>query len=284
MEDQKAVSEETPTITVEIVAPEMPLVLADATFLSTLKTVDAQVVALKITDAQSNQHAADLLQRLTAARNKLNESRLALKRRFDPVLEKIDQTARGPTARIDALKKMLSDAQIAWGKHQKQLADEAEKKRQDDIARLEKLRAEEEAATKRVADEAAKKAADAAALIAANPPAMDVDFGDDDLVDESPVAQPAPQKTEIQKQLEAVRHAPAVVPVKAAGVRTVTTLVPVVIDVNRLPDMFVDKTAKIKAIMSTFCSGWKEGQPLPVLDGVRFDIKTEVQSTGRANF
>lgn len=272
-----------PTITVEIVAPEMPLVLADSAFLSTLKAVDAQVVALKITDAQSNQQAADLLQRLTAARNKLNESRLALKRRFDPILEKIDQTARGPTARIDALKKMLSDAQIAWGKYQKQLADEAEKKRQDDIARLEKLRAEEEAETKRVADETARKAAEAAAaLIAANPPAMDVDFGDDPMDD--PVAQPAPQKTEIQKQLEAVRHAPAIVPVKASGVRTVTTLVPVVTDINRLPDMFVDKTARIAAIKATFCSGWKEGQPLPVLDGVRFDVKTDVQSTGRSGF
>ncbi len=276
--------EKPPTITVEIVAPEMPLVLADAAFLSTLTKVELQVKALAITDAQSNQQAADLLQRLTAAKNKLNETRLALKRRFDPVLEKIDQAAKVPIARIDELKKFLSDLQIDWARYQKKLADEAEARRLADIKRLEDLRAAEEAEAARVAKAAADKAAaDAAALLAANPPMMDVDFGDDNPVVE-PEPAPAPQKTEIQRQLEAVRHAPAIVVQRASGVRTVTTLVPVVTNVNLLPDMFVDKTAKIAAIKSTFCSGWKVGQPLPVLEGVRFDVKTEVQSTGKSGF
>lgn len=279
-------SEEIQTINVEVVAPVMPLVLADSAFLSTLKAVDQQVMELKITDAQSNQQAADLTQRLTSAEKKLNEKRLALKRLFDPILTKIDETAKKPAERIARLKKILSDAQVAWIKYQKKLAEEADQKRLDDIARLEKLRLEEEAAAQKMADEAAAKiAAEQAALVAANPPALDVDFGDTP-VDVELAATPAqaPQKTEIQRQLEAVRHAPAIVVPKAQGVRTVTTLTPVVIDVNKLPDMFVDRTAKIAAIKSTFCSGWKEGQPLPVLDGVRFDVKTEVQSTGRTGF
>ncbi len=255
----------------------MPLVLADAAFLSALKQVDQQVTDLKIVDAQSNQQAADLLQRLTTAGKKLNEARLSLKRRFDPVLAKIDETARGPIDRIDKLKKILGSAQIQWAAEQKKIADKAEADRLADVARLEKLRAAEEAEAKRIADELAAKAKkDAEELAAAHPAEMDIDFGDEK---PAPPA-PPPQKTEIQKQLEAVKHAPAVVAPKASGVRFKTTLEPVIVNINLVPEMFVEKSAKIAAIKSTFCSGWKEGEPMPECGGVRFDVKKTVESTG----
>lgn len=274
-------SEEISTINVEVVAPAMPLVLADTAFLSALAQVEKQVIDLNISDAQSSQYAADLQQRLTNAGGKLEETRRALKTPFEQILKKIDATAAAPKTKIEALKQRLSSAQIAWNKKERDRLDLEEKLRQEDIARLERLRQEEIANTARIAKEIAEKAAAEAASLNTTYEVMDLDDApaEDWIQPEDP--SPPPQKTEIQKQLDAAKFAPARPAAKPVGVRFTKSLTPVIVDINQVPEMFIAKTAKLQAIISTFCSGWKEGEPLPVCAGVRFDQKDSVSSTGR---
>ncbi len=64
------------------ITPALPLVLADRAFLSTLATVEGQVAALRITDAATQQIAADLQIRLTFAGGALEKERIKIKQPF----------------------------------------------------------------------------------------------------------------------------------------------------------------------------------------------------------
>jgi len=93
-----------------------------------------------------------------------------------------------------------------------------------------------------------------------------------------------PQKTETEKRIEELQHAPAVVAPKPAGVSFRALLVATVTDASKLPDIFVDRVPKMKAIRAALCDGWKDGDPLPVLDGVKFEVSRTPVSTGRNIF
>jgi hypothetical protein len=273
-------------LTVAGTAPAMPLVLADTAFMSTLAQVEEQIGTMKVSDQQSAQAAANLQVRLTTAGKKLNDARLGLNRPFAAIIEKINDAARGPQARIEEAKEKLKLMLNRYEAEQRRIAQEAEDKRQAEIARLEKIRQEEEAERKRKADELAgqiaKAQAEAAAKAAAEHkaapvPIVELDFGDEP----APIA---PQ-TETEKQLDALKFAPPALPViPLAGVASRQTLLATVTDANLLPDMFVEKIPKLKAIMSVFCSGWKEGMPIPTCPGVAFTVKRDTVSTGRARF
>ncbi len=267
----------TDQLQVPVTAPASPLILADSAFLSTLAQVEQQVAALKIVDAQSAQHGADLLTRLTMAGKKLDATRAELKRPFREIAERIDAAAREPASRIEQAKTTIKAASTAFELEQQRIAREAEQKRQAELARLEKIRLAEEAEAKRKADELAKQLAELAAK-SKMPPSQVLEMEFDDLPSE-----PAP-KTETEKAIEAVKFAPAPVAAKPTGVRYKVTLKAVVIDVNKLPDCFVTKLANLRAIQSTFCAGWKDGQALPVLEGCRFEIDRTTESTGRMTF
>lgn len=256
--------------------PHLPLILADASFLTTLKTVESQVTALKITDTQSAQQAADLLARLTTAGKKLNETRLALNRPFQAQQDRINELAKAPAARIENLKQSLKVSQTNYVNKVQREADEAERARQTEIKRLEaiaKLEREREdarlAEIERQAEEARSK--------------QKFEVIDDDEPAPEPEATP-PELTPTERALEAVRYAPVPVVAKASGVSFKTTLVPVVVDLMALPEHFVERIAKIGAIRSTFCTGWKAEQPLPVCPGVEFQVKKEPVSTGKGAF
>lgn len=256
--------------------PHLPLILADAGFLSTLKTVESQVTALRISDTQSAQQAADLLARLTTAGKKLNETRLALNRPFQAQQDRINELAKAPAARIENLKQSLKVAQTNYANKVQREADEAEKAKQAEIKRLEsiaKLEREREdarlAEIERQAEEARSK--------------QKFEVIDDDEPAPEPDPTP-PELTPTEKALEAVRYAPVPVVAKASGVSFKTTLVPVVVDLMALPEHFVERIAKIGAIRSTFCTGWKAEQPLPVCPGVKFEVKKEPVSTGKGAF
>ncbi len=264
------------TITLPAITPNAPLVLADASFLSTLASVEKQATSLVITDAQSAQAAADLQTRLTMAGKRLEAARESLKRPFIEKGREIDAAAREPAARIEKAKSVLKSALTAYDVEQERIAREAEQKRQAELARLEKIRLDEEAEAKRKGLELVRQLAEAAAKAKTPPPVMEMEF------DDAPME--PPPKTETEKAIEAVKYAPAVVAQKPSGIRYKVTLKPVVVDVNKLPDMFVTKIANLRGIISTFCAGWKDGQPLPVLDGVKFEIDRTTESTGRAQF
>lgn len=269
-------------IEVAATAPAFPLILADNAFLATLAKVEEQVSALKITDAQSAQQAADLQQRLTGAGKKLDATRLALKRPFIDINAKIDETAREPMARIEKAKTVLKFALTAYDDDQQRKAQAAEDARRKELERLEKIRQAEiqaeqrrQAEVQRIAEEAAKAAAEAAAKN--KTPVMELDL--DDLP-----PTPPPPKTETEKAIEAVKFAPAPVMAKPTGVAFKVRLIHRVENVALLPESFVVRTPNDKAIRAVFCDGYKEGEPLPVCAGVRFEIDKQSVSTGRSVF
>lgn len=275
---------EAPPLHVALVAPapHLPLILCTGGFMATLATVEAQTKELAvIKDAVGNQSAANLLSRATKAGTDLNRQRLELVRPYQDQIDAINLLAKQPGARLDAVKAALKVSQTNFVAEQRRLAEDAERARQAELRRLEAIRLQEEAAAKRKAEEIAEQvrkvqeAAKAAGLPLEPTPELE------EIWDELPPE--VPQKTETERQIEAIRFAPAVV-AKAQGVREVTSLVPFVTDVNKLPDIFVEKSAKIAAIRSTFCAGHKKGDALPVLDGCRFEEQTTTVSTGRSAF
>lgn len=272
----------------EIARPNHSLIVADSKFMATLKQVEATVATLKITDTQSSQQAADLLSRLTSAGTALEKSRVQIKAPYLNLMRAVDDAAKAPQARIDAAKRTLSSAQVVYSAEQRRLAEEAEKARQAELRRLEAIRLAEEKAAKEKADKIAqelrlKQEADAKAAEEARLAGLPVPEPVIEEVWEEEAPEPI-VKTATELAIEAVRFAPVAAPVKAQGVREVTTLVPFITDVNLLPDCFVEKSAKIAAIRSTFCSGFRKGDKLPELRGCRFDVQTTTQSTGKAQF
>lgn len=258
---------------VEVTPLPSPLRLAQPAFLSSIKECETQIATLKITDTASAQLAATLQARLTTADKMLEATRKKLK---DPVLEqgrKIDEAARAPAARIQAAKTALSRAQVAYMDEQQRIAQRIERERQAELQRLERIRLAEESEAKRKTDELALQAAEAAKKSKA--PEIDID-------DDEPAA--PPPKTETEKAIETLKHTPAVLPAKSAGVAYKVRLIHRVESVALLPEPFVTKTANDAAIRATYCSGWKEGDPIPTVPGVRFEVDKQVVSTGKAVF
>jgi hypothetical protein len=266
----------TDQLIVEAATPPAPLILASSGFLNTLASVEEDVAALKITDQTSYKLAATLQVRLTSAGSALEKQRVALKSPFIEIGRKIDEAAKFPANRIEAAKNSVKRAIAAYDAEQQRLAAEAERKRQEELAKLEAARAEELRLEeeRRQQLEAEAKAAAAKAPVATAAP---LDF-------DEPEPAPEPPKTETQVALETLQHTPVVAPVRPAGISFKITLVPVVVDLKQVPDVFVERTVKLRAVISTFCQGWREGDELPVCPGVRFDVKKEPVSTGRSTF
>ena len=89
---------------------------------------------------------------------------------------------------------------------------------------------------------------------------------------------PAP-KSQAQVALEAALHAPTPVAAKPQGVAMRATLKIASVDVAKLPEPFITKTANMAGIRATFCNGWKDGDALPVCPGVTFEVERSAAST-----
>ena len=258
------------TITVAPIEPATPVVVCDSKFLSTLAHIEREVAHLAVNDGQSAQLAADLTQRLTKAGRMLEDARQKLKAPFLAKGREIDEAAKAPAGRIEAAKKVVQGRLIEFDLAQRRAAEETERKRQEEVRALEEK-------VKRENEERAKAAAQVAAK--ATPASSAIDLDDLDIPDDLPL-----QKTEAEQALEAAKYAPAPAPVKPVGVAFRATLRIASIDVNKLPDMFVVRTANEKALRATFCTGYKDGDPLPTCDGVVFAVDRVPISTGKADF
>ncbi len=260
-----------PPLHVAVVLPPAPYLLATPGFLTTLAQVETEIEAIKVTDGPSAQACANIQTRLTAAGGALERQRKALKEPFLEAGRAIDRAAAAPAERIEAAKSKVKVLLTAYDQEQRAKAQEAERARLAEIARLQKIADAEAAETKRKADELAAQMA--AAAKASQVPVME--FEDE----------PAPVvKTETEKKIETLTHAPAVVAPRPVGVAFKVTLVPVVTDVSKVPDCFLVKTVNLQAIRATFSAGWKEGAPLPVCAGVEFRVDKTAVSTGRQQF
>ena len=262
-----------PDLLVPVTPPILPLTLVKTGFLTTLTSVEKSVAELKIDSPAAAQLAANLQVRLTAAGKTLEAARVECKRPFLEIERKIDDAARAPAGRIEAAKKTLQKAQIQYEIDRRRIEAEAEAARQAELKRLEEKRvAEEKAAQAKAADILAEQKRTAVATPDAE---MDMDFGDEPA---------APAKTDTELEIERVKYAPSPVAPKPTGIAFRVRLRAIVEDVNKLPEMFVTKTAKDGAIYSTFCTGWKEGAPIPECAGVRFEVERTAISTGKAEF
>lgn len=261
--------------TTELIVPldlaPAPYVLANSGFLATLAKVEEQAAALTVTDADSAQAAAELQIRLTNAGKELERQRVELARPFLDAQRKIADAARGPAGRIETTKNLLKKQLADYDAEQRRKAAEAEKARQAEIRRLDALRQAE--IDKEVArlKEVERLAAEARASL---PPEEVGECLDED--DPTP-----PPKTEVQRQLEAVQHAPVVAEPKPSGIVFKTTLVAIVEDAAKLPDQFVERVPKLQAIRALYCVGWQEGKAIPVVPGCRFEVKRDAVSSGR---
>ena len=287
-------------LTVPAEPPKFPLVLAAPAFMSTLAAVEKDVAALRVDSPESYKLAASLLQRLTGAGKQLDAQRLALKRPLLEIGRKIDDAAQPALDRIEQAKQFLKGPMAAYEDEQTRAAEQAEAKRKAEIHRLVLLKEAEEKAARdaleRIKREALEKEAqekarlqkladDAAAAKQVETLDLDMDIAPPPMKFEHAPAPESAAKTETEKRLETIMHAPAIVaPAKPTGISYRVKLVATVTNVNLLPEPFVEKTPKQKAINATFCDGWKEGQAIPECPGVAFTVDRQMISTGRNLF
>lgn len=252
------------TIVLTPVTPADPIVLCSSGFLDTLADVEQRVAALKVVDATTCQQAADLQTRLTAAGRKLEEARKVVKEPFLAKCREIDVAAKEPATRIEAAKDRLKRVLLAYSEEQDRKRRLEEEARRKEIARLEELKRKEELE----AQERARKIAESAKK--AEIPVMELDFDD--------------QPTETQKAIDAAKIVPMPEPVAPVGVSFRTSLRIAEVKVDGLPVEFVIRTADMALLRKTFCTGWKDGDPIPKCDGVVFQVEKTPISTGRSVF
>jgi hypothetical protein len=276
-------------VIVPIVVSQEPCVLLEQTFMARLTEIENLAAKIRITDDASAKEVAEVQQWLTTTGNALEKARESHIRPFLDAQKAINTAAKGPASRILLAKIVVNTQLIAWDTLQKKLAAEKEAKRLADlaaeeatrkaeIARLQKIADAEKAAAEKRAQELldAQKAAEAAKP---PEPACDIDL-DDEPVEE--IAPPAPVKTETEKALENLKHAPAVIsePITAPKIQGMTfreSLKLVSCDVQQLPEAFVILEPDMVKIRAIYCTPWQKGQPIPQLPGATFEIvKTPV--------
>jgi hypothetical protein len=243
--------------------PSTPQVLVDDSFVRDLLSAKDLVAELTISTDTHQQLSAKLLNDLTKAGSKLEQARQQLKAPFIEYGRKIDAAAATVAQQIAQVKSDLGGKMRAYQHQQEELAREAERKRVAELKRLEDQRRAEEAERQRLADE------EAARIRAAAPKIKAVEF---DLPSEEP--------TPTEQKIAQVQAAPAIVAPKPQGVRYDVTLKFEVHDVRDLPAEYVLPTPNMPKIRG-LTAGWKEGQPLPVVPGVRFYEDRQFRGTGR---
>jgi hypothetical protein len=247
--------------------PALPLVLVDAVFSNRLAVLGRQVKALRITSAADAQGAANLLAEVTVLDRELEKARKAAKQPFLDMGRSIDAAAQTPATALEALKSSVRASMGAWDAEQRRAAEEAERARQAEIARLEAERLAPEEQARRKAEELAAKARPE--------DVMDLDF-------EAGSETAAAPKSELDLKIEAAKFAPAVAPAAApAGVAYRTYLKFTVTDVGALPEQFVVRSANERLLREMYVTGYKDGDPVPSVPGVRFTVDRVPVSTGR---
>lgn len=257
------------TITLEPITPPAPLVLCNSGFLTTLAQVERDVASLAVSTPEQAQIAANLLTRLTDAGRKLESARAELKAPFLAKGREIDEAARAPAARIEKAKAIIKTRVSSYEVEQQRVAREAEEARNLELRRLEERRIEEVRLAREKTAELARLARETEIL------AMDLD------IEESVLT---PPKTEIEKQIDAVRFAAPIIAPRPSGIAFKVTLRIAEVDVAKLPEPFVIREADMVKLRAVYCVGWRDGQPIPEVPGVRFSIDRQPVATGRSEF
>lgn len=278
--------------------PPAPYVLADESFMLVLAARETQVLELQITDADSAQRAADLQRLITNDGQVLEAERTRILEPFVAMQKRINQVGKPLLERIATSKARLSAKLGSWQQKEKERLAQIERDRQSELERLRKQKEAEDRAAAETARKVleATRAREAAAAVptpAAVPAPRVLPGMAPAPVVAPPVMTPAPRvlgivsqpppvapKSETQKAIERLEHAPApVVAAKPMGVRFVTRLKAEVIDLAVLPEPFVIRTPDLQKIRDVYCKGYKAGETVPTLAGVKFTVETTSEST-----
>jgi len=260
------------SITLTPTLPPAPLVLCSPGFLKTLSGVEHEVAHIAITDSQSAQAAANLLQRLTTAGKALDDTRAELNAPYLAIQRQINDAARAPSKRIEDAKALIKRKRTDFDTAERERVAAEEAARRAEIARLEKqAKAEQEER-----DRKAKELADAAAAVQADMLVID---------DDPPsTIEYGPQKTETELALERAKVTATVPAARVVGERWLVKLRIKDVDVAKLPEPFVIRQADMTKLRQLYTVGWKENDAIPEVPGVTFEIDKQPMSSGRAVF
>lgn len=256
-------------LTVPIQQAPAPYVLLSGTFIAELEKLEALARDIKVSTPEQAQQAADFQAKLTTAGRELEKMRVELTAPFLKAQRQIAEVAKAPAGRIEVAKNALKAKLVAFDDAERARVAEQERLRQQELKRLEAQRLkEEQEQAKRLAEIAEKARQQSAATV-------------EEFDDGEPIEVVTP-KTEVEKRIEAfTSNTPPPIAFKVAGITMKSTLSIEGVDIRKLPDAFVERTANMAAIRSVYCTGWKEGDPLPVCAGVTFKINRTAVTTGR---
>jgi hypothetical protein len=289
------------SVALEIVGdlPKTPLLVVPGDTLARVDVLERYLKDVPIDSANIAGEAAELLEEAIGLSNGIEAKRVELKAPFLEFERKIDAAARAPSRRlaatIESLRRKLSD----WQSEQVRRAEEAERQRQAELARLEaerfkaeqeRIRLEEETEAQRSAPVSTVSKPQAELPLdevpvdldedeppspetperedprALRPPAAEDDFSD------LAAGQAQEKAARLAHQQEALEARAVAAPVTPSNVTWRTTLKFQILDVRLLPDKYVERIPNEPAIRRDFCTGWTERMPIPQVSGVRFYV------------
>jgi predicted nucleotidyltransferase len=247
------------------VLPETPVVLANASTMQVVAQLEASAAAVaKVTDAATDKAAWETLSLATKLEKQIEDSRQKVKAPFYDLGCKIDAAAKTVSARVKAAKAVVQRGLDGY---------RAEQERQRVLEQQRLQRELEEAHRKRIAAEKALEAERRendrlareaeAAMAKKNVPVFDLDE-----LEEPPVAE-----ARAQVDVVAATRVPAVV-AKPAGAQWRVTLNPEVIDARLVPESLLKpREADLVKIRQVYCVGFKDGDKLPEVAGLKFNVQ-----------
>lgn len=247
--------------------PVGALTIATGALMAQIAGLADSATEIEITDGASADFAGQCLNRVATLTKQIETARQTVKAPFLAKCSEIDAAAKRPTSTLASASAALRSKLSAWQTECDRRARAEEERRQAELRRIEQERLAAEKA-QRDAEEARRQAA-AAPVAAAN------DFADlDDIAaqDAATTAQAEVARlTTAAAQLQETRAVLA--PARPAGIAFRTTLKFDVTDVHSLPTNLVIVTANDAAIRAAYCTGWREGQPVPSVPGIRFVVE-----------
>ena len=261
----------------EVAVPSSPIVVLAPELLDRIRNLRKQADALKVDDGESAKEAATLLSAATDAAKTVESQRQEIKKPFLEIGRRIDAKAKTVSSEIEAIKQATRKQLTAYEAEQERRRREAERKRQEELARLEEERRRREEEEKKRQEEQARIETEAANGDFDLPDLPDDGEGLElpDVEDLGELEEEASRQEtkEIDNKIADLQK-PAAPESRPEGLSYRRELVIADVDVDKLPDRYVRKEANHAAIRRDYCVGWKKGDNIPSLPGVKFKVKT----------
>lgn len=251
----------------------------------------------QVTNGDEANAASAMLQEVTDLGIAIEKSRKEAKDPFWKVGTMIDTAAKEPKADLDTLKASLKTKLRPYNlkvEEERRVAEAQKKAEEERLAKEQRDAEEALLKAQQAAELAAQQAREAqkAARIAALAPKTEAPPKDD-----TPAPMQASAGSVLRSQLvaqaaaanlkqikEQRREAPkaivAAAPPKVLGLATTVTLTPSLVDISRVPETYLKpREVDWAVVRKVHCTGWKDGQELPQVPGLLFEVKRDVRSS-----